>query len=183
MEQQGRGLVRRGLSLGACALAVGLVLAGACRSTTDHAVAQTTPTPAEEVAIEEVPAPAAEEPVGLVVAVDEVAPRWSPNGRASVRSLAQGEHAYFGVLRMEPGAEVPEHRDESEEYVYVLRGHGVLTMEGVEYAIGPGTLVYMPALAKVSFRNGPEEMEVVQVFADPTSAAKYQQWLEVRPGE
>lgn len=39
----------------------------------------------------------------------------------------------------------------------------------------------MPAGATVSYVNGDEEMLVVQVFADPTSAAKYERWPSQRP--
>lgn len=128
------------------------------------------------------PAAPAPSPVApAVVAADDVAPRWAPNGLADLRWLGQGRHAFVGLLRMDPGARVPEHQDESEEYIYVLQGHGVLTMDGVPHTVRPGTFVLMPAGATVSYVNGDEEMLAVQVFADPTSAAKYERWSLERP--
>ena len=77
---------------------------------------------------------------------------------------------------MDPGASVPEHRDASEEYVYVLQGSGTITIDGKAQHIGPGTTVYMPANAKVSYQNGAKEMVALQVFAGTESAKKYEAW-------
>ena len=49
-------------------------------------------------------------------------------------------------------------------------------LDGVEHAVAKGDAVYMPAHAKVSFHNGDARTEVVQVFAGPAPAAKYDAW-------
>lgn len=111
-----------------------------------------------------------------IVALADAETRVAPPGTASVRFLAQGHHAFVARLEMDAGAAVPEHRDADEEYIVVLEGGGTITIDGVATEIGPGTTVFMPAGATVSYRNGPERMVALQVFAGPGSAAKYDRW-------
>jgi hypothetical protein len=44
------------------------------------------------------------------------------------------------------------------------------------HAIAPGSSVYMPADAKVSFANGDARLVAIQVFAGPAPAVKYDAW-------
>ena len=101
---------------------------------------------------------------------------WAPSGKASIAEFARGENAFLGRLWLAPGAAVPEHQDPTEEFLYILSGKGVLTLNGITHAVGPGHVIYMPAKATVSFNNGDQPLEAIQVFADPTSANKYQKW-------
>jgi len=121
-------------------------------------------------------------PDGFVVERAAAASRVAPSGKAWIKELANGDNAFVGILRMAPGASVPEHADPTEEYIYVMRGSGTLTMNGEEFDVGPDMLIYMPAGATVSFQNGDEEMVVLQVFAGPGPASKYEAWkpVEVR---
>ncbi len=102
--------------------------------------------------------------------------RKSPNGKAQITSLATGDNAFVGILSMEAGAEVPAHRDETEEYIYVLEGDGTITIDGTEHAVAPGTMIFMPANAEVSFKSGEKPLKAVQVFAGPDPAKKYDAW-------
>jgi quercetin dioxygenase-like cupin family protein len=104
--------------------------------------------------------------------------RKSPTGTATIKHLAHGNHAYVGMLEMQGGAEVPEHQDASEEFIYVLEGGGVITINGNEQPVEAGTLIFMPADAKVSFKNGGNVTKGLQVFAGPESAAKYEGWID-----
>ncbi len=107
----------------------------------------------------------------------EDAPRaTAPSGKATVAHLARGENAYIGRLQMKAGAAVPEHRDATEEYIHILEGTGEITIEGQVHAVKPGTTIYMPAHAKVSFQNGDTELLGLQVFAGPGPATKYNKW-------
>lgn len=115
-----------------------------------------------------------------VVALADAETRQAPPGTAHVRVLAHGQHAWLGRLDMAAGAKVPEHADPTEEFIHVLAGKGVITIDGQSKSIGPGSTVYMPAGAKVSYVNGDEPMLAVQVFADPSPAAKYGAWKEVQ---
>lgn len=100
----------------------------------------------------------------------------APSGKAYITHLAEGQNAYVGKLVVEPGAAIPEHADDSEEYIHVLEGTGTITIDGEAKKVGPGDTVYMAAKAKVSYQNGPTRLVAIQVFAGPESAVKYQNW-------
>ncbi len=140
-----------------------------CRSTTDAA--------AEGVA----PASGELKLAPVVVHTDDVRRLWAPNGKADVKVLARGREAFMALLRLDAGGAVPRHQDESEEYLHVLEGRGTLNIDGRDFAIRPGTTVFMPAGVTVRYTNGSEELVALQVFADPTSAAKYDKWLRDKP--
>lgn len=107
-----------------------------------------------------------------------VAVKNAPPGTAKIHMLAaDAQSAFVGLLEINPGAGVPEHQDESEEFIYVLEGGGTITVDGQQHIVSPGDLVYMPANATVSFaaaESGPTR--VLQIFAPATSAAKYSAW-------
>ncbi|MFV8752916.1 cupin domain-containing protein [Nannocystaceae bacterium ST9] len=111
-----------------------------------------------------------------VIGLAEAPRAIAPNGAASITHLARGRNAYLGKLEMDPGGAVPVHRDPTEEFIHVLEGRGTMTIEGREYAIEPGTTVYMPAGVEVSYRNGDARLVAIQVFAGPEPAAKYDAW-------
>ena len=120
-------------------------------------------------------------PPADVRSFEEAPLRRSPPGTATIAMLAEGRNAFIGRLEMEPGAEVPEHQDEDEEYVVVLQGYGTITIDGEEHAVGPGSTIFMPAGSTVSYRNGDERLVAIQVFAGVGSAAKYERWTPVEP--
>ena len=100
----------------------------------------------------------------------------SPSAKAKITHLARGNNAYLGHLWIAPNAGVPLHRDLTEEYLFVMEGGGMLTMNGSNYALTVGSAVFMPAGAEVKFQNGDAATIVLQVFAGPASAYKYQKW-------
>ncbi len=100
-----------------------------------------------------------------------------PSGKARVTHLARGHNAYVGHLWIAPKAGVPLHRDPTEEYLFVIEGGGVLTMNGKTYDLVKGSAVFMPAGAEVQYVNGDVPTVVLQVFAGPTSADKYRNWV------
>ncbi len=128
--------------------------------------------PAEAPPAATAPAP----PTALVLPIEATALRVAPNGQATVRMLPSGRNAFLGLLRLEAGAAVPEHRDASEELIHVLEGTARMTIDGQTHDVGPGTTIYMPANAQVSVQNGDAPLVGLQVFAGPESAAKYQAW-------
>lgn len=146
-----------------CILATGLAL-GACASAGLHSA---TATPSTSSA--------------GVTSIADAGTFQSPNGKASIRHLARGESAYLGLLEIQASAAVPEHADPSEEFIHVLEGRGELTLDGVVSQVEAGDTIYMPAGAKVSFRNGPTAMKVLQVFAGPEPADKYAAWTAADP--
>jgi quercetin dioxygenase-like cupin family protein len=126
----------------------------------------------------EVPPPS---PPARVLAAAEAEVRWAPSGKASLTGGVNGANAFVATLGMAPGAEVPSHRDHTEEYIHVLAGSGSITIDGVEHAIGPGDTVFMPAEAEVSYVNGTEPFTALQVFAGPEPADKYRTWTPEPP--
>ncbi|MFT7580058.1 MAG: quercetin dioxygenase-like cupin family protein [Myxococcota bacterium] len=112
-----------------------------------------------------------------VVTLAEAPVRVAPSGKADIRILAQGKHAFVGMLRMDAGGKVPTHQDVSEEYIYVIAGSGELTIDGATTVIGPGSMVFMPAGATVSYANGDAPLVALQIFANPESAKKYGGWV------
>lgn len=104
----------------------------------------------------------------------------SPNGAASIRQLARGQQAFIGLLTLNGGGKVPKHADATEEFIYVIDGGGTLHIDGKKHRIGPGTMVYMPAGATVSYANGPTPLVALQVFAGPSPADKYGIWKPAR---
>lgn len=143
-------------------------LLGACTSVALQSSAATDKKP--------VPASEPSSPKPTVIALANAPTATAPNGKATITHLAMGHNAYLGRLRMDAGAGVPAHRDPTEEYIHVLEGGGSMTIDGEVYEIGPGTTIYMPANAEVSYQNGDQEMLALQVFAGPEPAAKYEAW-------
>ena len=102
--------------------------------------------------------------------------RVAPSGKATIQQLALGERAFIGLLQMDAGASVPTHRDISEEYVIVMKGSGTITINGKQSKVTKGSVIFMPAGAMVSYKNGPKKLVAIQVFAGPKSATKYRGW-------
>lgn len=90
--------------------------------------------------------------------------------------LARGQNAYLGKLILQPRAQVAPRRTATEEYLYIIEGSSVLTVNGQSYIIGPNMAVYIPADGEVSFIVGSEPLVAVQVFAGPEPAARYNEW-------
>lgn len=157
-------------------LTIALTAVVSCKSSGQTAAADE-PTQTATQAPEASPAPKG--PVPIVVTDAEAEVRTAPGGKATIHKFATGENAFFGKLTMEGGGKVPVHRDATEEYIYILEGSGIMTIDGKEYEVGPNTAIYMPANAEVTFAGGPEKLVALQVFAGPEPSAKYHQW---KPG-
>lgn len=111
-----------------------------------------------------------------IVTLSEATTREAPSGKGHIRALAQGAHAFVGMLRLDPDSSVPEHKDESEEVIHVLSGHGTIKLDGEAREVGPGDTILMPAGVTVSYQNGDEPLVALQVFSPPKSAKKYNAW-------
>jgi quercetin dioxygenase-like cupin family protein len=118
---------------------------------------------------------------GKVVHLGQYEVRQVGKGKAQIEILAQGREAFLGRLTVAGGGAVPEHRDPTEEYLLIISGSGILNLDGETHTLKAGSVVYMPAQAKVSFKNGPDPLVAIQVFAGPQSAKKYDAWERVAP--
>ncbi len=83
----------------------------------------------------------------------------------------------LGVAELAPGAtsEGAEHRHDPPEAYFVLRGRGVVTVDGEEHPLEPGTVAYVPGdVAHVARNTGTTPLELLYVFAaDDFSAIEY----------
>ena len=113
-----------------------------------------------------------------VVALQSAELRTHPSGKARVRVLSKpGARAFVGMLELDAGGKVPEHQDDSDEFVYFLEGGGELWIDGKAHSVGTGDLVTMPGGSTVRFEGSPDgPTKVLQVFAPADSAAKYDSW-------
>lgn len=127
----------------------------------------------QDAAKPETPLPAA------VTSLAQAEHRQKGGGAAQIWALARGRNAFVGKLEMAPGGKVPEHRDPTEEYIHILSGAGIFMIDGQSHEVGPGTTIYMPPGALVSFENGAEPLVAIQVFAGPEPASKYEAWERV----
>ncbi len=123
----------------------------------------------------------AAKPEAQVINEDAAPQRFTPNGKGRVVLLNQGKNAFVAKLYLAPGAKVPVHRDVTEEYIYILKGHGVMHIDKKAYRVGPGSAIYMPANAEVTFENGSQTLEALQIFSGPEPAKKYDKWLKKAP--
>lgn len=151
-------------------------LLGACASAAATSVASERPEAPEAAPEAASEASMTDGDARLVVAAGEAEHRQAPSGKADVFFLARGSNAFVARLELAENGAVPEHRDATEEYLYILEGGGELMIEDRPYAIGPGSAIYMPANAKVSYQNGDARLVALQVFAGPEPAAKYDAW-------
>lgn len=109
----------------------------------------------------------------------EATVRQIKGGKAKIAELVEGQKAFVGKLSLAPGMAVPEHRDPTEEYIFVLEGSGTISIDGTTYEVRKGTAIYMPAGTKVSYQNGDKPFVGLQVFAGPEAASKYDSWDEI----
>ena len=63
------------------------------------------------------------------------------------------------------GGEARRHRHAQDEAYYVLSGHGVLDIDGVEHPLAPGSTAFIPGHAWHAARGlGPEPLRLLYVF-------------------
>lgn len=93
----------------------------------------------------------------------EIGPRriWD---EAVVRTV-DGERLTLGVVELEPGSVVPEHRHDNEQLGMVLRGSLRFRVGGEERELGPGGTWSIPPDVPHDVRVGPAGAVVIDVFA------------------
>lgn len=143
---------------------------GACAGSTSGLIASPEPAPAPA------PVPPAAPAAPLVLSDSDAARVQPPHKKATLTRYASGPNAFLGKLELDAHVEIPPHRDATEEYIVVLSGGGTLMIDGTPHQLFPGSSVFMPANAEVSYANGPATLVAFQVFAGPSPAAKYDTW-------
>jgi mannose-6-phosphate isomerase-like protein (cupin superfamily) len=104
-------------------------------------------------------------------------------GRITWRTLLSGDRTRtdlmtLGVTEVGPGQPNPfnQHRHAQAEIYYVIAGTGIVTIDGVEYALRSGSSVFVPGNVWHGARNtGTDVLRLLYVFAtDSFSDVKYE---------
>lgn len=96
-----------------------------------------------------------------------------PGGRTRWQTLLSADRTptdamTVGITEIEPGQanEFFLHQHAQSEVYYILSGHGVVKICGEEYALQPGSLVFIPGDAPHGLCNtGDEVLRLLYVFA------------------
>lgn len=77
-------------------------------------------------------------------------------------------------IDLEPGGEVPEHADSSEELLYVVEGEVEAAVGGETGILRAGALAVVPSMALHSLRNvGESEARILGFFAGATTVSTF----------
>jgi mannose-6-phosphate isomerase-like protein (cupin superfamily) len=76
----------------------------------------------------------------------------------------------FRKRALHPGAAIGYHRQDEDEIYYVLSGIGVLTLNGVESVVGPGTAILTRTGSSHGLRQrGSEDLVIIVAYQQPSS--------------
>jgi mannose-6-phosphate isomerase-like protein (cupin superfamily) len=92
------------------------------------------------------------------------------HGRVRWRTLFSGdltptEKITLGIATLDAGDRLKPHRHDPPEVYMILDGHAVVTIDGVDHAVGPDTAVFIPGNAEHGIRNpGPARVRFLYAF-------------------
>ncbi len=105
-----------------------------------------------------------------VVALETVDPIELPNGSWSRMLVTEGSvggnKGSLGYSVFTPGTTLAPVRHETEEFAYVVSGHGELLLDGDALPFGPGDALYVPGGVWHAVSNTGDE-DAVMVFGFP----------------
>ncbi len=70
-----------------------------------------------------------------------------------------------GLYVLEAGGEDPQSPHAEDEIYHVVAGRGQIRVAGEDRAVGPGSVVYVPATVDHRFHSIAERLELLVVFA------------------
>jgi mannose-6-phosphate isomerase-like protein (cupin superfamily) len=70
-----------------------------------------------------------------------------------------------GLYRLAAGSTDPQHPHREDEVYYVIAGQAQIRVAGEDRAVGPGSIVYVPAHMEHRFHTIHEELTVLVFFA------------------
>jgi mannose-6-phosphate isomerase-like protein (cupin superfamily) len=71
----------------------------------------------------------------------------------------------LGLYKHSVGANVPQDPHTEDEVYYVVSGSGKIAINGSDYSVSAGAVVYVPAKAPHHFHSVTEDLEVLVFFS------------------
>ena len=92
-----------------------------------------------------------------------------------------GDKFCQGYVVIDQNGKNPEHEHETVESYTIIKGTGLMTVDGETQAIGPGDCVFIPSMEKHALVNtGSEDMHMIFVYA-PSVIVHH--WAQEKRGE
>jgi mannose-6-phosphate isomerase-like protein (cupin superfamily) len=114
--------------------------------------------------------PAASKPGGYIVQTDTQVATHEPgthNGGGETVGYSffkdvPNLHLVFRKRALKPGSGIGYHKQTEDEIYYVLSGHGVMTLDGKPYDVGPGTAILTRTGSSHGLKQtGPDDLVVL----------------------
>jgi quercetin dioxygenase-like cupin family protein len=80
------------------------------------------------------------------------------------KSIVENEHHKIIHFTLAPGQELSEHTASVPAVIHVLRGEGLVVLDGLQHKAGPGKLFYMPANLKHAVQARGELVFLLTMF-------------------
>jgi quercetin dioxygenase-like cupin family protein len=99
-----------------------------------------------------------------VVKWDEVEAKEVPENMATKTTIrwligpGEAPTFYMRVFEVQPGGEIFEHSHPWEHEIFVLKGKGIIRINGKEYEVEEGSVVYIPPCAEHYYKNTGDEV-------------------------
>jgi quercetin dioxygenase-like cupin family protein len=91
----------------------------------------------------------------------------------TIQVLLQGPNFTMRRFVMEPGGGMPEHTNTVEHEQYVLRGRARISIDGEEFEVQPGDVVFIPEGAPHWYQNiGDENFEFLCIIPNKEDVVK-----------
>ena len=81
--------------------------------------------------------------------------------------VLRSELLSVGVYTLPAGGLDDQTPHDEDEVYYAVRGRSMLFVDGIEHAVGPGTLLFVPAKAEHRFHDIEEELILIVFWAPP----------------
>jgi len=78
-----------------------------------------------------------------------------------------GERLTFAVVEVEPGAELPEHRHDNEQFGMVIEGSVIFRVGDEERSLSAGGIWRIPSDTSQTVTAGDEGAVVIDMFSPP----------------
>jgi quercetin dioxygenase-like cupin family protein len=116
--------------------------------------------------------------MGAFEDLQEIAPQLLAEGYLA--RVVHGERLTLAVVEVEPGAKLPEHSHDNEQFGMVIRGSLVFRVGEEERGVGAGGIWRIPSGTQHSAVGGDEGAVVIDVFSPPREDWERQERLTPR---